>query len=372
MAWMSKAAIAVASRKSQRCSNTLIIRSILRVEFSTGSTTSDHLILRTRLNAVFDEGRSAEVEVRVSKQRLDSREETHMNTGYFFISGGDIGTGTDFPFSMDDTAMDSKLYRQAAWRRMQLLARRQLLGGIGDPVRWHVSLQREATVLTIKSLLRLVHYKNNDGTVKETVIPIIPASKVITSVKWAKGRAMGRTDTFVLEVKGTVSGYSLRSLVETLGDDRPKWDEFCWGVETIEKEMDPTSSFPYDIVVHRARSPKVEFGLHEDTEPVVSYCLLRTWEVDDNTKTAIFASQSVFHDKVDSTKGRVLPSGFFLRQGNDNDIHVQYMAEHELAPLRRVVAGKSDDVIVGMLAKIACNWIEKLQAIEETGADTKS
>mmetsp|Transcript_8802 Transcript_8802/g.22146 ORF Transcript_8802/g.22146 Transcript_8802/m.22146 type:complete len:292 (-) Transcript_8802:223-1098(-) len=288
-----------------------------------------------------------------------------MNTGYFFVSGAAIGTGTDVPFSVDDTPNhSSKLYRQAEWRRTQLLSRRQLLGGLGEPIRWHVSLQREATELTIKSLLRLVHFKDDDGNIQAHTQPISTDSNVIKSINWEKSTALGRKDTLIISVEGLVSGYSLHSLLEMIGDERPKWDEFCFGIETVEKETDASSPFPYDIVVHRARSPK-QFGLDDDTEVELHYCLLRTWKVDESTSTAIFASQSVSHDNVATSKGRVLPSGWFLRQVDDKDaIHVNYIAEHDLTSLRQVT-GKDDNLIAGILAKLACNWIEKVQSMKE-------
>ena len=364
MAWMTKAVMAVASRKARRKFTSLIIRSILRLDFATGSATSDHLILRTRMNAVFDQGRSAEVEVRVNKQCLKSQVETNMNTGYFFVSGAAIGTGTDIPFSVDDTPNhSSRLYRQAEWRRTQLLLRRQLLGGLGEPIRWHASLQREAPELTIKSLLRLVHFIDDNGNIDAHTLP---GSNIIQSINKAKSTALGRKDTLIISVKAAISGYSLHSLLKMIRDERPKWDEFCLGIQTIKKEKITSPPFPYDIVIHRARSPK-QFGLDDDTEGEVQYCLLRTWKVDESTSTAIFSSQSVSHDDVVRVKalGRVLPSGWFLRQLDDEDtIHVNYIAEHDLTRLRYVTC-KGDDLIAGILVKLACNWIEKLQSMKE-------
>lgn len=362
MAWMAKAAVAVAARKSRRSFSTLVVRAILRIDFSTGSHVSDHLILRTRLNAVFDEGRSAEVEVKVSKQRLDSGEETKMNVGYFFISGSSMGTGTDVPFVMDSTVMESRFYRKASWIRTQLLARRQLLGRRGDPIQWHPSLHKDATVLTIKSLLRLVNYKNHDGIVKEHDVPIVPASAVVESMRWANGESVGRSDTFFLEVKGTLSGWSLASLIDIIRTQRPTWDDWCQDIEILEQDPDSMSSFPYDIVMHTALLPQAESG--KDTDPVVAFCLLRTWQINHELNTAIFASQSVLHDAATFVRGRVLPSGWFLREV-DSQIHLTYMAEHDFGPLRKV-SGMSDEAIVGMLARIAYRWFEKFQDMQKT------
>ena len=376
MEWMAKAAMAVSARRSQRSTIFLVIRAILRVDFRCGSQVSDHLIFRTRLTAIFDEGRSAEIEVQVSKRSLASGQETNMNTGYFYISGSEIGTGTDVPFMAGSESQDttSVIYHQAVWRRSQALARRQLLAGLGGPVKWHPALREEAPLLTIESVLRLI--RHHDGAVKWNSCDVKPANTTgtIESVEWARGDAWGRKDTTALRVKGAVTGISLGGLLDRLRSQRPQWDSSCQSITVVEKQREnageggtATASLPYDIVLHEALTPKVMLGIGDDDlsdcDSVVSFCRLRTWELNEESKTAIFASQSVRHPAAEAT-GKVRPSGWFLDAQLDGSIHVTYIAEHDLLALKRVTGVVDDCRIVNVLAFLITKWFENLQDMQ--------
>lgn len=136
IAWMAKAALAVAARKSKRSAGSLIVRSVLRVDFKDRSVVSDHLIFRPRINSIFDEGRSAEIEVRVSKRSITTGVETCMNAGFFYISGSD--TKTDIPFSsitnrrhdIINEEILGKSQQAAAWRRRLYWSANSFLEGL--------------------------------------------------------------------------------------------------------------------------------------------------------------------------------------------------------------------------------------------------
>jgi acyl-CoA hydrolase len=402
MAWMAKAALALAARKSRRSPGSLLVRSVLRVSFQCGSAVSDHLIFRPRLNAIFDEGRSAEVEVRVSKKSITTGVEIGMNVGYFYVSGSAVGTGTDIPFdfpngrfrsssSSEEEVLQKKTQGDAAeWRRRLLLARRQLLEGFGDPVEWHPSLHGLAPLLTIKSVLRLA--RHNDHSVYWRELPTTSqTNNIVTSVEWTPGESWGRSDTFVLRVKGVLSfplksdpAQSLIAVIQTLKTKRPQWDMFCNGIAILESceqaEGDgaglsnaaPTQKgIQWDVVQHLARTPSIFVKACEETgtrpERVIPFCYLRTWKVDPAEGTAILAAQSVLHAKAKTTPSmaRVKPSGWFISCTADGAVELTYMVEHDLVSMRELALGMSDESIVETMAGLAKQWFVGLTSFFE-------
>ena len=70
-----------------RCSaGSLVILGVHRVSFPSGSDVSDHLVFRAQVNAVFDGGDAAEVEVRAFKKSINTGDETAINVGYFTLN----------------------------------------------------------------------------------------------------------------------------------------------------------------------------------------------------------------------------------------------------------------------------------------------
>lgn len=410
MAWMAKAALAKAARKSRRSPGSLLVRSVLRVSFQCGSGVSDHLIFRPRVNAIFDEGRSAEVEVRVSKKSIMTGVETCMNVGYFYVSGSNVGTGNDIPFasspnhemarssSSQEELLQQKSQGEAAeWRRRLLLARRRLLGGYGDAVEWHPSLFNQAPILTIYSVLRLVHH--NDHCVFWRELPTVTSSvcshNVVSNAEWTAGEAWGQSDTFVLRVKGVLSLPSkngklatLLDVLQTLKSQRPEWDKFCNGIEILEaqeqQEKDTDTALPkkgenagiqWDVVQHIARTPAIFIYCSQKAgipaPAVVPFCYLRTWKVDAAEGTAILASQSVLHSKA-KTASSIKPSGWFISCAADGGtVELTYIVEHNLTTVRRLASGMSDEKIVETMAGLAKEWFVGLSTLLESDCDEK-
>lgn len=387
MAWMAKAAMACALRLAQH--HHLMIRAIVRVDFQCGSNVSDHLLLRPRPNAVFDGGRSAEIEVRVCKRSIATGEEIDMNVGYFFVSGARGPRMEDEEVIPFPPHAGGKDWEGACWRRRLLLARRQLLSGTGDVVEWHPSLHHEAPLLTIASVLRLVHH-NDKGSVQwinvieeapETSATMSSSSSLLSdhvrSIEWTPGEAWGRNDTFVLRVKGILPGVRyLEEVLETIRSYRPGWDDFCVRVDIVEASSSSTTgdnaALQWDVVRHVAVTPKAAAQAREQvlgTEngvATVPLCLLRTWQIDPDEDTAIFASQSIGHADVAEVAAQVRPSGWFLRGGQEKEgIELTYIAEHDFRHLRRVCLGMKDEEIVAMLAGTATKWFQRLGSLME-------
>jgi hypothetical protein len=354
------------------------------------------------LNAIFDEGRSAEVEVRVSKKSITTGVEIGMNVGYFYVSGTAIGTGTDIPFGSSNgrfqrsRSSEAELQQQktqgdaAEWRRRLLFARRQLLEGFGEPVEWHPSFHNLAPLLTIKSVLRLA--RHNDHSVYWRTLPATPTSEtsnVVTAVEWTSGEAWGRSDTFVLRVKGIISlsneknpAQSLFAVIQTLKSKRPLWDKFCNGIEILEScepaegdgvlstdESSTKDSIQWDVCSHLARTPPIFVDACEETgirpERVVPFCYLRAWKVDPSEGTAILAAQSVQHARAKTapSMARVKPSGWFISCTADGAVELTYMVEHDLVSMRQLALGMSDESIVETMAGLAKQWFTGLSSI---------
>ena len=213
MGWMCKSALAACVKATRLPMKKFRIRSVQRVDFPTGAEVSDHVFFRPRITAVFDGGRSAEIEVMVGKRTTTTKgsddaantvtttsankqEETTINFGYFYVSGmisattntnNNTNTNTNTnkrlstsvaPFaglipSKSSTKRTSQLLQQlcreqqnrvsgqdeitamAHQRRAHMLARRFLLAGIGEPILWDPLLEVQAPILTILSVLRL-------------------------------------------------------------------------------------------------------------------------------------------------------------------------------------------------------------------------
>jgi len=240
-----------------------------------------------------------------------------------------------------------------------------LLGGVGEPIQWHQALREDATVLTVKSVLRLVHYNDDDELVRQ--LPVYPSTSAsVKSIEFGMGDTFGRKDTFILRVKATFSKGSLSGLLDIVRTQRSRWDETCQSVQVLEEHSEGKPAFPFDIVLHSAISPKLEFGMSDDVDAIVPFCLLRTWQINDDAGTAILATQSILYDGVASSiKGLVRPSGWFLDQDSDGKIQVTYIAEHDLKQLR-AISRVPDERIVDIMARVTERWFDKLQHTHET------
>jgi len=380
MAWMAKAALSVAARTSKRSAGSLLVRSVLRVDFRSGSDVSDHLIFRPRLNSIFDGGRSAEVEVRVSKRCITTGVETSMNVGFFYISGS--GTTTDIPFSscknlrhsVISKEMLGKTQHDAAWRRRLLLARQQLLGGIGEVVEWHPTLHDLAPILTILSVLRLVRHNDSCVYWRELDIDRRKDIGVVTTIEWTPGEAWGRSDTFSLRAKGVVKrgSPSLASVLQTLKTKRPEWDTLCMRIDVLEeqseKERDPSlSQVHWDVVQHMVQTSVSENSDVSTEIVVVPISYLRAWTLDPAEGTAVIASQSVLHPKADKgAMTNVRPSGWFANELEGGGVELTYILEANFVSLRRIFAGRSDIQIVEDMGRNVNAWFEQLGSFDYT------
>lgn len=418
MSWMAKAALAAAARESRRSTGSLLVRSVLRVNFSEGSGVSDHLIFRPRVNAFFDQGQSAEVEVRVSKKCIATGTETGMNVGYFYVSGSSVGNKNDRPFARPADSRSSissenrhKAQADAEWRRRLLVARGQLLAGLGEPVEWHPALHESAPRLTIMSVLRLVHH--NDPAVKwndlfdpehksgivNTPLTFSEKKPESRSIEWTSGEGWGRSNTFVLRAKGLLSqGSSITSVLYTLRSKRPQWDKHCVDITTLEdqkgsliqtaknkgdtQESNTLPELQWDVVQHLARAPDLAVATRCLCSPrtrsipatIVPLCLLRAWRVDSGD-TAVLASRSVKHTSAaKESSASVHPSGWFLRDMKCGGVELIYIAEHDLTVLRKAMTGVSDGgkrvmsdiAIISKMGSIINTWFDRLASFEHT------
>lgn len=420
MGWMAKAALAEASRRSKRRVGTLLIRSVLRVEFSTGSDVSDHLVFRPRLNAIFDDGQSAEIEVRVSKRCITSGRECDMNVGYFYVSGYTRGKKVDKPFGATETFgcsalgkdIQCRITSDANWRRRLLLARRRLLGGTGEAVKWHSSLQDVAPLLTILALLRLVHnedktvkwkelhfYNGNQEPPKKSIVgraSIIGAgrtnktnlSKFVLEV--TPGEPLGRKNTFILRGRGIILNTRVAEIFDMVKNKRMQWDELCNSIEIIEEQRngqaenedddDTNTKVDWDVVQYEVLTPQTALALGyiffwktlSRPKKHIPLCLIRAWQMDKNDGTAVFASQSVRHP--DAAKGsltQVFPSGWFLSpfedaSGKTVGVSVTYVVEHDLVYLRRLAPVLTDKNIIKTMASATERWFHNIASMAQT------
>lgn len=410
MGWMAKAALAEASRRSKRKVGTLLIRAVLRVEFSTGSDVSDHLIFRPRLNTIFDDGQSAEIEVRVSKRCIASGKECQMNVGYFYISGYTKGKKLDTPFGAAETIgcsalrkdMQDRINADANWRRRLLLARRRLLGGTGEAVEWHPSLQDEAPLLTILAVLRLVYTNDTtvkwkelhfyDGNEKSPTKSIAGRASIIGTgrtnmtnisnfiLEVTPGEPLGRKSTFILRGRAVILNTTVSALFDMIKTKRAQWDELCNSIKMIEEkqngnvEKTEDNEVNWDIVEHEALTPQAALAMGyifcwktlSRPKKHIPLCLIRAWQTDNNDGTAILASQSVHHP--DAAKGsltQVLPSGWFLSpfqdaSGETVGVSVTYVVEHDLVHLRRLAPMLTDKIIIKTMASSTERWFYNL------------
>ena len=419
MGWMAKAALAEASRRSKRRVGTLLIRSVLRVEFSTGSDVSDHLIFRPRLNAIFDDGQSAEIEVRVSKRCIASGRKFDMNVGYFYISGYTRGKKLDKPFGATESfgcsalgkGIQGRITADANWRRRLLLARRRLLGGTGEAVEWHSSLQDAAPLLTILAVLRLVHSEDptvkwkalhfNDGNQKPRTRSIIGRASIIVAGRASKtnlsnfvlevtpGEPLGRKNTFILRGRAVILNTEVSTLFDMVKNKRTQWDELCNSIKIIEEQQngkaeneeddDTNTKFNWDIVEYEALTPQTALAMGyifcwktlSRPKKHIPLCLIRSWQMDKNEGTAVFASQSVHHpDVAKGSLTQVLPSGWFLSpvedaSGKPIGVSVTYVVEHDLVYLRRLAPVLTDKNIIKTMATSAERWFYNLASMTQ-------
>lgn len=450
MAWMCKAALAEASRRTSGLRvGTLRIRAIERIDFREGSDVSDHLLFRPRLNAIFDQGRSAEIEVRVWKRSIQTGEETRMNTGYFYVSGVEFGTIKKkkeeekhrlCPFANNSSSssttrnnaqfLDERIQADAIWRRRQLLARRNLLGGVGETVEWHPALHDEAPLLTILAVLRLVHdlsvewkplhssssstttYDNKSSSLRRrsssmnhsiTTTKNKPRATNV-EIKYTTGEALGRKNTFILRGKSVIQNMTVKALFKLIKDERPQWDEICKRIDPIERQTDISAddNIQWDVVQHVAITPTMAMlsrylcycccnGGMMLPETTVPLCLLRAWRTEESN--TILATRSVRHPKA--AKGsmtEVLPSGWFLSPNRetpnsqtrlaagaasnnnnttttmDTGVSITYVVEHDLQHLRRLAPTFTDEAIIHMIAKSTKQWFTTFASMGDAAA----
>jgi acyl-CoA hydrolase len=369
MSWMAKAALTSASRKARLSTGDLRIGAVLRVNFDTGSDVSDHLIFRPHINAVFDNGATAEVEVTVTKRNIATGNEVDINTGYFYVHP--ISKNHKRPFPATEATQGS------AWRRRHLVARRQLLTCTGGPIQWHSDLHEEAPQLTILSTLRRIHHDHESvrwrrpkHSSKDSVNPC--------SVEWTSGIYWGRRHTFLIRAKAIivhkVGGPTVEEFINALRMRRPEWDHICHAVTILEessskKKESTESDVQWDVVEHIARTPQKARVLHclcacSSIEELVPLCLLRAWRVDTASGTAIYASRSVRHDKtLRNARTEVLPSGWFIRSV-DNGVAVSYVVEHDFQTLRNITRVMSDEHIVSMMTSGVVKWMKQLSSLD--------
>lgn len=366
MAWMTNAALAIAARTTKRSAGSLLVRSISRVEFRSGSEVSDHLIFRPRLNAVFDRGRSAEVEVQVSKRSITTGDETKINVGYFHVSSSDVGNETEFPFEPRKIRRSSIISDQlrvttrdaALSRRRLLLARQQLLGGIGKAVEWHPTLHNIAPIFTILSVLRLV--KHSDSSVCWQEVNVNRGENAdAVKIEWTSGEAWGRSDTISIRAKAVLTrgSPSLASMLQILKTKRTEWDMLCESIDVLEEQSpEESNENQWDIVKQRQQTA---------TGSIVPVCYLRSWTTDLAREMLVIASQSVVHPGADENSlGSVLPSGWFARKLKDGEVELTYIMEQNFVGIREVYLNKSDIEIVEILAGWINGLFEKLSSYD--------
>ena len=398
MGWMCKSVQAACVKATRLPLTKFKIRSIQRVDFPTGADVSDHVFLRPRITAIFDAGKSAEVEVMVGKRRITKwntnvteREEITMNFGYFYVSG--ISQPTNDPNKRLSTSVapfarllrsrsaralqltsspmeaqhgvagEREIIAMAHQRRAALLARRHLLGSIGEPCQWDSSLQVQAPILTILSVLRLCdeYRKSNNFATPSGGInsgenededhfawkPIHTDGQDGSQepVWWTYGDSWGHHNTVVIHSKTIISRRKLitrngstflQDFYRTLCGDRSKWDPFTLSVHVLEQKSVDEVGNAMGLVYWDV----AEYEMKASETAHTSFCLLRAGSYigadgsllhgngnDDAIPTSgVLASRSVRHEGSSSTN-RVLPSGFILKSiaGSDygfhNDVH---------------------------------------------------
>jgi len=454
MGWMCKSVQAACVKATRLPLTKFKIRSIQRVDFPTGAEVSDHVFLRPRITAIFDEGKSAEVEVMVGKRRITKcdtnvteREEITMNFGYFYVSG--ISQATNDPNKTLSTSVapfarllrsrsaralrlasssmevqhgvggEREITAMAHRRRAALLARRHLLGSIGEPCQWDSSLQVQAPILTILSVLRLCdEYRKSNNFVTSGGInsgenedeyqfawkPIHTDGQDGNQepVWWTYGDSWGHHNTVVIHSKTIISrrklsisrgSTCLQDIYRTLCGDRSKWDPFTLSVNVLEQKSVDEVGKDMGLVYWDV----AEYEMKASETAHTSFCLLRAGSYvgadgsllhgngnDDAIPTCgVLASRSVKHERSSSTN-RVLPSGFLLKAiaGSDCGFHnddenefleITYVAEHDFDSLRQSGAfgtdKVSDDYIVCFLASCSRVLLASLASMDHTRAN---
>jgi len=418
MGWMCKsvmAACVIATRLPLSCFR---IRSIQRVDFPEGAEVSDHVFLRPRITAIFDEGKSAEFEVMVGKRHVtgensssnnnNNNQEETMNFGYFYVSG-DLHEKNKHssplsraPFAglleeqrkskvskLSNTSnsnsnnSDDVAARMAHKRRTALLARRQLLAGLGNPIPWDSSLEVQAPIMTILWVLRLCdeyEKSSNDNDDGGAIIDSScsscwtrishgeidqPTSQTNTfhspiDCEWAYGNPLGHHNTFVLRSntvifrkKGISKNSFLQDVYRTLTGMRCRWDPFCMSVTVLEEKDDnydidsvdkeDEDSVYWDVAEYHMKASSADAKLCllraaayiNDDGSIVGHSN-RGDSFDTTSSIGVVASRSVRHVKS-NTESRVLPSGLLLKtieqqqhntaDEDDEYLQITYMAE---------------------------------------------
>jgi hypothetical protein len=332
----------------------------------------------------------------------NNREETTMNFGYFYVSGvtSDEIDNSDLNHKKNCTSvapfarlLESRMRNRststettettidmAHKRRNALLARRNLLAGMGKPVAWDSSLEVQAPLLTIMALLQLCneYEQSSDATSTSTSTPGEenetegPCWKTVRAegensqlfhspphIEWTYGDFWGHHNTVLICGKTVISRRKLstsdindgsnrstflQDVYRTLYSERSKWDPLCLSVKVLEKKneddnaatVDDEDTVFWDVAEYEMRASNAH----------AMFCLLRagsyigedggvlatrldehsnSYIVSNTNKSkniiparGVLASRSVCHERS-SANTYILPSGFLLKSCGCSD-----------------------------------------------------
>jgi hypothetical protein len=245
-----------------------------------------------------------------TSENNNNREETTMNFGYFYVSGVSTDENDNCnkykklstsvaPFarlleSRKDLSTEGstntsrstsshQVHRptnettettiaMAHKRKNAMLARRNLLAGMGKPVTWDSSLEVQAPLLTILSLLRLCNEYEKTSAASATAAATEeneiegPSWKAVHTdheggnpspshshprIEWTYGDFWGHHNTVLICGKTVISRRKphttdssssshqstfLQDVYGTLCGERSKWDPFCLSVKVLEQK----------------------------------------------------------------------------------------------------------------------------------------
>ncbi len=382
MGWMYKSVKAACVRATRLPLKHFRVRSIQRVDFPTGASVSDHVFLRPRITAIFDGGRSAEVEVMVGKRNIKAqkhcdRAEVTMNVGYFYVSGISDGRSNAkklsskvAPFAKllqhriaNTSSLPDDLVTMAHQRRTALLARQHLLAGIGEAIVWDPLLEAQAPILTILSALRLRdEYQKTKHRWRCLQTCQDPHQEPIW---WVHGNTLGHDNTMLFYTKTTISrtkqstadgGSSfLEDVYGTLCRDRSIWDPFTMSVRVLEQQTNSNTDengVYWDVA---------EYEMKASEEAHTTFCLLKAGSyigVDGNVNKdgvptcGVVASRSVRHKESIATN-RVLPSGFLLKTLESGNAEREFLEITYVSEVRT----KATYAIVTVQSNRSCSHI---------------
>ena len=244
-----------------------------------------------------------------SDNNNNNREETTMNFGYFYVSGvtSDEINNSDMnckkictsvaPFARllesqrrnrsTSTETTETTIAMAHKRRNALLARCNLLAGMGKPVTWDSSLEVQAPLLTILALLQLCNeYEQSSDATTATATATATATtgeenetegpcwKTVRTegenlqlfhspprIEWTYGDFWGHHNTVLICGKTVISRRKrstnnindsshrstfLQDVYGTLCGDRSRWDPLCLSVKVLEKKNEDDNAAKAD------------------------------------------------------------------------------------------------------------------------------